>query len=367
MRGFAVLVCIAMAIGPAARAQNQPPAPAPTTAPPSAASTVPVTPAAPEPVSVVGGSMVPDDDALWMAEIAKSTPFDPKVLSSDHAEERLHNGTSDFIDRRPQWDVDHICGAVLIASNWVLTAKHCITDVPVTRNVIAYFKANRLVRIGSHAIFAGRGTICPPIAVIPHPRKDDIALIRIVPEACTPGPDRAVPIAIANRADRDHYTRATQLAVYGWGMTRKRTADAKSAVINALSQDDTARFLDPQSPFLQVGAPLYFVPRQTCLKTPGYPGFVSATMLCAGVTSGTIDQCNGDSGGPLVRATYDRHDRPVAKLVGIVEGGDGCGLAHTPGVYVYVPHYRDWIARTIGHGNLRAGRALLAKAGHGGT
>jgi secreted trypsin-like serine protease len=361
MRVFAILVCLAMVVGPAAHAQNQPPAPAPTTAPQSAPPTVTVTPKPLQPVGVVGGSMVDDGDALWMAEIFKSTQFDPNVLKSDHTEERLHNGTSDFIDRRPQWDVDHICGAVLIARSWVLTAKHCITDVPVTHDVIKYFKANRLVRIGSHAIFADRGTICPPIAVIAHPGKDDVALIRIMPQACTPGTGPAVPIAIADRADRDHYTRTTRLAVYGWGMTRQRTADAKSAVINAIPQDDTARFLDPQSPFLQVGAPLHFVTRQTCLKTPGYPGFVTPDMVCAGVTSGRIDQCNGDSGGPLVRTTHDRHNRPVTMLVGIVEGGDGCGLAHTPGVYVYVPYYRDWIARTIGNGNLRAGRALLAR------
>ena len=99
---------------------------------------------------------------------------------------------------------------------------------------------------------------------------------------------------------------------------------------------------------------------RACLATPGYAGFVRPDMICAGVASGKIDQCNGDSGGPLMQQGSGS-SAPV--LVGIVEGGDGCGLAHTPGVYVYVPAYRDWIARTIGRGSLRKGRAILAAAG----
>ena len=161
-------------------------------------------------------------------------------------------------------------------------------------------------------------------------------------------------------AARNAFTPQTRLAVYGWGMIRKRTADAMAFVVNDLPKDDTAEFLDPESPFLQVGTPLYFVPPKACLATPGYAGFVRPDMICAGVASGKIDQCNGDSGGPLMQQGSGS-SAPV--LVGIVEGGDGCGLAHTPGVYVYVPAYRDWIARTIGRGSLRKGRAILAAAG----
>jgi secreted trypsin-like serine protease len=315
--------------------------------------------------------MVPDDDAHWIVEIFKSTPYGAPALKSDHAEERRHDGSSDFLDKRPPWDAAHICGAVLVARNWVLTAKHCVTDVPqqYEHQPIAYFKANRRLRLGTHAIFDTSGTTCPPLDVVLHPGADDVALVRIEAEACTPNPNAqpVTAIAIAAPSAWKRYTGKTRFAVYGWGMTRARTADAYAAVINADPHDDTAVFLDPQWPFLQAGTPIYFVPRRTCLATPGYRSFVTATMLCAGVSSGKIDQCNGDSGGPLVNVTKDRNNRMVPMLVGIVEGGDGCGLAHTPGVYIYVPAYRDWIATTIGHGDRSAGLAVLARSGQGGS
>ena len=60
-------------------------------------------------------------------------------------------------------------------------------------------------------------------------------------------------------------------------------------------------------------------------------------QLCAGSQAG-VDSCRGDSGGPLV-------DRDTATLVGLVSFGPGCGLEKTPGVYVDVGYYANWIAR----------------------
>ena len=378
MRACAAFACLVLMLGQSVHAQVQSPPPVitdPAAHPPrTPAPHVGTTPSdvmpsdvmPPPPIveGVVGGSMVPDGEAPWMAEIFKSTPYDRETRKEDHVEERLHNGSSEFLDRRQPWDIAHICGAVLIAPNWVLTAKHCITDVPAKHagDPITFFRANRRIRVGTYAIGEGVGTICPPTQVIPHRGAADIALIRIERATCTTGMAAQTPTAapIAAVAARNAFTPQTRLAVYGWGMIRKRTADAMAFVVNDLPKDDTAEFLDPESPFLQVGTPLYFVPPKACLATPGYAGFVRPDMICAGVASGKIDQCNGDSGGPLMQRGSGS-SAPV--LVGIVEGGDGCGLAHTPGVYVYVPAYRDWIARTIGRGSLRKGRAILAAAG----
>jgi Trypsin len=64
-------------------------------------------------------------------------------------------------------------------------------------------------------------------------------------------------------------------------------------------------------------------------------GFVSATMLCAGVAAGGIDTCQGDSGGPLVVQGFQRGEKAVntVRLVGDTSFGIGCARAGFPGVY----------------------------------
>ena len=365
MRAFAAFACLAVLVGQPLHARDQAAAPAAATPQQATPASPTVTP---QIVGVVGGSMVADGEAPWMAEIFKSTPYDRETRIADHFDERRHDGSTAFLDKRKPWDAAHMCGAVLIAADWVLTAKHCVTDVPkqYAARPIAFFMKNRQIRLGSYAIGEGAGKTCPPIEVAMHRGPADIALIRITAASCTTSPyaHKALPARIAATATRGRFTGDTRLAVYGWGMVRQRTADAKPFVVNDLARDDTAVFLDPQSPYLQVGKPLRYIPRKTCLATPGYAGFVAPDMICAGVDNGKIDQCNGDSGGPLM---LPKSALSGAVLVGIVEGGDGCGLAHTPGVYVYVPTYRDWIATTIGHGDRRKGRAVMAKADDGGT
>ncbi|XP_060525281.1 uncharacterized protein LOC132701417 [Cylas formicarius] len=64
------------------------------------------------------------------------------------------------------------------------------------------------------------------------------------------------------------------------------------------------------------------------------------SFICAGGESGK-DTCKGDGGSPLVCPIGNRGDRYYQ--VGIVAWGIGCGENNTPGVYVNVPLFRDWI------------------------
>lgn len=374
----------------AAAASSLPAAsPPPVASPPPAASTPPAPPSlrpAQAPVEIItppppqeriflktavvgGGDVLIANEALWTVEIYISTPFQEKVVKQDHLEERLHDGSSNFMDHRQTWDVDHICGGVMIAPDWVLTAKHCITHVPssASQDPISFFSTHRHVRVGTHVIKPEFGTLCPPVKVVLHPGNGDLALIQLDARACTPQQDggKPIPIRLAKPNAWKHFTERTTFAVYGWGMTRKRAPDALAAMTTDKRADDNPRYLDPQSAYLKKGAPIYFVPHDACRAVPGYTDYVTDTMVCAGVPDGSIDQCNGDSGGPLVYDPSNGHDPDAAVLVGIVHGSEGCGLAHTPGVYEYAPAFTHWIASVIGHGDVRAGRAILAKVGHG--
>uniref|UniRef100_A0A3Q1FZX1 trypsin n=1 Tax=Acanthochromis polyacanthus TaxID=80966 RepID=A0A3Q1FZX1_9TELE len=75
-----------------------------------------------------------------------------------------------------------------------------------------------------------------------------------------------------------------------------------------------------------------------------YNSSLKVGMICAGNLDGGVDACTGDNGGPLVC----RDELGVSYLWGIVSWGRGCGRADSPGVYVQVSHYFEWIRLITG-------------------
>ena len=59
-------------------------------------------------------------------------------------------------------------------------------------------------------------------------------------------------------------------------------------------------------------------------------------MICGGQSG--IDTCQGDSGGPLVANINEKFT-----LVGVTSFGLGCAQANSPGVYVRVSSFIDFI------------------------
>lgn len=64
------------------------------------------------------------------------------------------------------------------------------------------------------------------------------------------------------------------------------------------------------------------------------------SFICAGGEE-KRDTCRGDGGGPLVCPVNGDADKFVQ--MGIVSWGLTCGMADTPGVYVNVALFREWI------------------------
>ncbi|KAJ8953128.1 hypothetical protein NQ318_017155 [Aromia moschata] len=94
---------------------------------------------------------------------------------------------------------------------------------------------------------------------------------------------------------------------------------------------------------------LPLVPRGRCLDAlratrlgPFYN--LDKSFVCAGGERNK-DTCKGDGGSPLVCPIPGREDRFFQ--MGIVSWGIGCGESGTPGVYVNVPLYTDWIDRQL--------------------
>lgn len=75
------------------------------------------------------------------------------------------------------------------------------------------------------------------------------------------------------------------------------------------------------------------------------PYGVTTSMLCAGdpISNWTKDSCQGDSGGPL--QIIHPNKSCLYQVMGITSFGHACAL--TPGVYIRVSHYLQWIEENV--------------------
>ncbi len=203
------------------------------------------------------------------------------------------------------------CDATLVASQYVLTAAHCVDGADVEGAVDVFLGSNNLRDPAALKV--------PALGAIIHPDWDpfliynDLALIKLTQ------PVNLQPMDILTPAEEALLVTGDAMQVYGWGMT------------------------DPQRPILpfvlQRGDVGYFTPAD-CEELLGRY-FNRDVNVCAGVLAsspgGGVDSCFGDSGGPLTRVVSN-----TPRLTGIVSWGFQCG-GSTPGVYTRASAYRDWI------------------------
>ena len=343
-----LLVCIASCIGFAACERAQAPSPpASATAKPLAKTTTNDCEARrarhdqQQAGRIVGGEPAKPGSAPWQVELLSSPQYDAADRAYD-ATLADDDACKIFLAQRNPYELAHKCGGAWIGDGWVLTAAHCVDDIPGFDGREGNVLTDRRVRLGTQNLTVDDGLFAIDAVVIhgayrKNTKHDDIALARVVVDpriAAFEAAGRLAAVPLVGSGDRD-FDPGEALRVTGWGWMGRRD------VRDAVSRRDSAKQLQRNPADLQqVG--LNYLPDALCVKEYGAiygPGSLCAGTLAAdGRVETGKDSCQGDSGGPLTR----EEDGGRRSLVGLVSNGKGCG-AGIPALYTRVSHYDGWI------------------------
>jgi len=272
------------------------------------------------------------------------TELPTKCGEQQETSDRVHGGTKTGLGEHPWFAAfnfnitgfredktnELFCGGALITDRHVLTAAHCVTDLP-PNYVLDHIKLGDWDKTTDPDCTIKRGQdICAPPATVRrvakttiHPQYDhhpahpiyDVAIIHL-DQPVQFGPFiQPICLPEANEPVQDSAT------VVGFGRTE-----------TGLRSDVALKVKLPRVDF------------DTCNQAFGGGLRDPQVQLCYGGEKGR-DSCDGDSGGPLLAPG---RFGPPFKVIGVVSFGPKlCGTENLFGVYVSVSKVRSWIVDTV--------------------